>query len=315
MASAVKFSDWYRQAWSGFSRWWIPLCAVAGLLMLVQLTPQLLLQDDPRAVNLKKEAKLLLAAAQKRDQRRVQFRMRRVQARLGEVAARVIEILIWVGPMVLAIGVLLVIMGMGAASKEGVNLKRDSARTGRRGLSVVLTQALGSVLTILPISLCLVSIIVIGRVFKPEPSTMVFITIGLGLLAILSIPLCMGLYLAFFFAPQLSVDESLNPFRSLRRSIQLIKLAPGPCALLVFCNGSLQSLASLTIIGLIPATAFANTARGAAYYSLLEEEARREGRAVAVSVAPREEPAEPEEAPEATEAEAADEAASPDQEK
>ncbi|MDF1664356.1 MAG: hypothetical protein P1V97_21505, partial [Planctomycetota bacterium] len=79
-------------------------------------------------------------------------------------------------------------------------------------------------------------------------------------------------YVLFFFAPQLAADEELGPLQSMLKSQRMVRRSFLMVFLLVLINSSIQGLLGLTIIGLIPGTAFANTARGAAYYQLLEEE-------------------------------------------
>ncbi len=76
-------------------------------------------------------------------------------------------------------------------------------------------------------------------------------------------------YVKLYFVPLIMLDENASPIFALRRSWELTRGNFWELLLLIFINSTYQLLAAPTIIGLIPATGYANTVRAAAYQRIL----------------------------------------------
>lgn len=263
----------YKQAWRGFSRWWIPLCLVAFVAVAADLLPRLLAQQDVDQTSITTDFFAMLDAAQKDDPREVQRRMNSLKSTTLSFVQATGRYTLYLLPIALPIAVMLIVFGMKASSKEGLSLKEDTKRVGRRGLSVLLTQVFAMVVTFSPFFVVVAILLAFRGKFQ---GTTPLIALSAALIAMflffLGFMVAAFFYILFFFAPQLAADEELGPLQSMLKSQRMVRRSFVMVFLLVLINSSIQGLLGLTIVGLIPGTAFANTARGAAYYQLLEME-------------------------------------------
>lgn len=76
------------------------------------------------------------------------------------------------------------------------------------------------------------------------------------------------LYVRLYFVPLILIDETIPPLRALRRSFALTRGYVGPLFVLVLTNTFIQLASLPTVIGAIPVTGFASTARAEAFRRL-----------------------------------------------
>jgi hypothetical protein len=88
------------------------------------------------------------------------------------------------------------------------------------------------------------------------------------LLLFLLLPLGIFIYIKLFFVSLLMLEEGKSPGAAIRGSWNMTTGTFWPLLGMVAINGMLQLSLVPTIVGLIPATGFANTARAAAYTML-----------------------------------------------
>lgn len=266
----------YRQAWDGFSRWWIPLCLVAFVAVAINTIPQLVLRREMQQESMLKDVRDFANA--KSDQQRQRI-AKKIQGRAVKALKKGGWMMLTLAPVGLIVGVILIVWGIKASSKEGLDVKAHSLQAGKRGFHVATTQILAMLIVLAPFPLMVLA-------FRAVVQGMGGVqTEGGILLVVLALMACLGfacliavlLYTLFFYAPQLAADEGLGPLAALFKSQRMVRLSPLKNLVLVLCNVFLQAASAPTIIGLIPATAFVNTARGAAYLQLLESYKREYG--------------------------------------
>lgn len=267
----VNIAECYKQAWRGFSRWWIPLCLVAFVAVAADLIPRFLAQQDVDQSSITADFTAMVEAASQDKPREVQRRMNSLKASTLKFVEATGRYTLYLLPIALPIAVMLIIFGMKASSKDGLSLKEDTKRVGRRGLSVLLTQVGAMVVTLSPFFVVIAVLLAFrGKLQGATPLTALITALVALFFFFLAFMGAAFFYILFFFAPQLAADEELSPLGSMLKSQRMVRRSFAMVFLLVLINSSIQGLLGLTIIGLIPATAFANTARGAAYYQLLE---------------------------------------------
>lgn len=272
----------YREAWRGFSRWWIPLCGLALVWLVANQVPQMMASSAVDRAGLERDVQQLLEAVKDKDERRIQRLTASVQRRFQPAQEALLRVLPAATLVAVPLTVLLLVWGMKAGSRDGLDVKGDTAMAGRRGFAVLMSQLLAMALVAMPLVLGYALYIGVARGLIAAGVANIALIVGLGLIWLLVlVPLGFisgfAFYILFFFAPQLAADESLGPLAALRRSSRLVRLSPLAVGVLVCFNIGLQLVAAITIIGLIPVTAFVNTARGVAYYQLLRIEAERAG--------------------------------------
>lgn len=273
MGAKVDITECYKQAWRGFSRWWIPLCLVAFVAVAADLLPRFLAQQDVDQSSITADFTAMVKATAENKPREVQRRMNSLKASTQKFVEATGRYTLYLLPIALPIAVMLIVFGMKASSKEGLSIKEDTKRVGRRGLSVLLTQIIAMVVTIAPFFVVVALLLLFrGKLQASTPLmalSSALIALFFFFLAFLGAAF---FYVIFFFAPQLAADEELGPIQAMLKSQRMVRRSFMMVFLLVMINMSIQGLLGITVIGLIPATAFANTARGAAYYQLLELE-------------------------------------------
>ncbi|MDF1664357.1 MAG: hypothetical protein P1V97_21510, partial [Planctomycetota bacterium] len=148
--AAVDITECYKQAWRGFSRWWIPLCLVAFVAVAADLLPRFLAQQDVDQSSISADFIAMSKALQNNNPQEVQRRMDSLKANTVKFVQAAARYTLYLLPIALPVAVMLIIFGMKASSKEGLSLKEDTKRVGRRGISVLLTQVFAMVVTFLP---------------------------------------------------------------------------------------------------------------------------------------------------------------------
>jgi hypothetical protein len=258
----------YRQAWKGFRSWWIPLCLIAFIGQIVNYLPQFLAEHALDKEGFLDHVWALAQAVQSDNTDAILYHFEVIKTEGTLFGQTLLLYFLYFLPIALPVAVLLIIFSLKASSKDGLDVKEDTKAAGRRGIHVLLA----SLLAIGIISLPFVASAVFSRWFllsyQPRPAQALITISSIFFLASFVV---VYLYTLLFFAPQLAADGH-GPVRAMLASCRMVKGSFFKVFLLIMINVILQALSLPTVIGLIPVTAFVNTARGAAYYQLLKKQ-------------------------------------------
>jgi len=225
----------YALAWRSFSKWWIPLCLISGIIVVLQIVPHLLVRSEVN--ELKVAAYTLATAVSQNDADKVQEISSKL-AEAGTLANKLASFALCLFPL---IGLLTVILLMYA------NWAVRDRHERRRPLAALLYIAL------------------------------VHVVLAIGKLAAFLFCFVPGayLYIKLLFVSLTMLEEKKGAAAAIVISWRMTRGNFWRLFLLILMNTGIQILAAPTIIGAIPATGFANTARAAAFRMI--GQARRSG--------------------------------------
>jgi hypothetical protein len=222
----------FGQAARSFAGWWLPLCLVSGLLVAANLLPRLLVLDD------------LGALAEQAGQWFGSLLTLEIDAYESETAAlsrqtqAVLLALVKYSLLLLPLAAVLTVVLFMVANRAA-----GGGAAGRgRPLRVLLISA-ANVAVVLVVALAFVPLVAPG----------VYLYVRLS-----------------FFSLSMLEDPSRTVLGACRESFALTRGSFWPLMLLYLASALIVSASAVTVIGLIPATGFASTARAAAFRALLE---------------------------------------------
>ena len=218
----------YSKAWKAFAKWWIPICLVAGILMVFQIGPKQLARAESAAVG--QTVEQIVSAFEQNDLERVEELAIELNETAWAYAKKVMTFALYALPFAAILTILLL-----CVSVMAVKNRRTRYPPGR----IVLIAAVNLMLAVVKISL-------------------IFLLLPLGLF----------IYIKLYFVTLLMLEEGHSPARAIKSSWQITEGNLGSLFGMVAINSLLQLALAPTLIGLIPATGFANTARAAAYSML-----------------------------------------------
>jgi len=219
----------YSLSWKSFSKWWIPLCLISSLVLLFEVGPRILLR--PETVALKQAALESISIFQTGTFEEMEAHLFEIQTLSLTYTAKLFRVLLAAFPFIALLSMILLTWA-NAAVKDRRNKNsfwRMLAITGVH-LLLAFVKGLAFALFILP-----------------------------------------GFYLytrLFFVALIMLEEKDVGMVEAIRRSWLMTRGNFWRLLALICMNGGLQFAAAPTIIGLIPATGFANTARAAAFQML-----------------------------------------------
>jgi len=215
----------YSKAWRAFSKWWIPICLVAGILMVFQIGPKQLARAESAAVG--QTVEQIVSAFEQNDLERVEKLAIELNETAWAYAEKVMTFALYALPFAAILTILLLCISVMAVKNQ---------RTRYPPRRIVLIAGVNLVLAVVKVSL-------------------IFLLLPLGLF----------IYIKFYFVTLLMLEEGHSPGRAIKSSWQITEGNFWPLFGMVAINSLLQSALAPTLIGLVPATGFANTARAAAY--------------------------------------------------
>jgi len=216
----------YALAWRSFSKWWIPLCLISGIIVVFQLVPQLLVRSDVNELTV--AAYALATAVSQNDADTAQEISSKLTAQMAELTPKLASFGLCLFPL---IGLLTVILLMYA------NWAVRDRHERRRRLGALMYIAL------------------------------VHVVLAIGKLAAFLFCFAPGayLYIKLLFVSLIMLEEKKGAAAAIGISWRMTRGNFWRLFLLILMNTGIQMLAAPTIIGAIPATGFANTARAAAF--------------------------------------------------
>ncbi|MBN2416690.1 hypothetical protein JXO52_12660 [bacterium] len=225
----LDLGHWYSRAWSGFKKAWIIICLLSAAIVFFEILPRLTVSDEWRM--LKSHLLLFLDAMGRGDRTAAESIAWSVKMQCWLLSRMLLQWLLCLFPLIALLTVLLLMK-----ANQAVRGPEGPPRSFRRLLLVALVHVILAV-------------------------------IKLGAFLLLIVP-GVYLYVKLLFVSLIMLEEGIPPLPACRRSWQLTSGSFFPLLLLVIINTVIQMAASLTIIGLIPATGFVNTARAAALHEL-----------------------------------------------
>jgi hypothetical protein len=224
----LSLKSCYAKAWKSFAKWWIPICAIAGGLMVFEWIPKQLAKGESLALHQKITA--VVAAFNQGDLDQVEMLAVQLNATLMAYAHKLLVFSLYAAPFAILLTVLLLATALMATRDRRM-------RFAPKRIAVVSLAHL---------------------VFAIVKVLLIFFLLPLGIYV----------YVKLFFVSLLMLEEGKSPVEALRESWRMTEGNFWPLFGMVTINGTLQFLTVPTIIGIIPATGFANTARAAAFTML-----------------------------------------------
>jgi hypothetical protein len=220
----------FATAWRSFRKWWIPICLVAGLIVVFNILPRVLAWDEIRALRAGGERMLIASASG--DIFEMESAAYELQRQMNDFALAFVRLL----PLILPLTAILTIVLLLYASRAVAG----GRKTVRLPIGMVIYTAL------LHFALALLKALAFLCCVWPG----------------------VYLYIKLYFVPLIMLEQNCGPIKAAKRSWAMTRGSFWPLLAIVFVNGSIQILALPSIIGAIPATGYANTVRAAAYRSL-----------------------------------------------
>jgi len=218
----------YSTAWKAFAKWWFPLCLLAGILMVLELGPKQLAKAESSAMG--QTLAQIMAAVEQEDLDQAEILIYELNVTMLAYAEKLTVFMLYAAPFVALVAVLLI-----CTSLMAVKDRRGKYSPGR----------------IIGVSL-MHMVLAFAKV----------------LLLFLLLPLGLFIYVKLFFVSLLMLEEGHSPAKAIKGSWRMTNGNFWPLLGMIAINGTLQFAMVPTIIGLVPATGFANTARAAAYSML-----------------------------------------------
>ncbi len=215
----------YSKAWKSFSKWWLPLCLLAGFLLVFEWIPRL--SSRAESQQLVQTVSEIVAAAENDQFDRMDRQLMELNEILSAYAKKMLTFALYASPFIALLSVLLV-----ATALMAVRNRRSRLSPKRVAVVAVVQFALA-----------------LAKV----------------LLLFLFFPLGVFVYIKLYFAILLMLEEDRPAAEAIKESWSMGTGNFWSLLGLVSINGAIQFFMGLTVVGLIPATGFAQTTRAAAF--------------------------------------------------
>ena len=113
--------DCYTLAWRSFSKWWIPLCLISGIVVIFQIIPRILVHDEVRELGT--SASSFIKAFSENDRDRLEEISQKAAAQTGALVRKLTILALYVFPLVCLFTVIL-LMYANWAVKNSKDTKR-----------------------------------------------------------------------------------------------------------------------------------------------------------------------------------------------
>ena len=221
----------YALAWRSFSKWWIPLCLISGGLTVFQFGPRILLHSDVK--KLQATASTFMAAAMRNDVDDMPRISAEISAQAFLLAREFAKFTLYLLPLVALLTVILLMV-----ANRAVGSRHGKGRS--------------------PGAVAYIALVHVVLVF-----------VKLGAFLFLIVP-GVYVYIKLLFVSLVMLEDNRGALAAVKASWRMTRGNFWRLFLLILMNTGLQVLATVTVVGLIPATGFANTARAAAFRMIRE---------------------------------------------
>ena len=230
--SSFNLKTCYSKAWKSFSKWWIPICLLAGILIVFQLGPKQLAKAESSTIS--QMFTETIAAYEQGNMDEFEQRAVELIEAYQVYSKKLIRFTLYATPIVALLTILLLCASVMA-------IKDQRASFSPRHIIVVAFMNM-------------------------------IITTFKVLFIILFLPLGIYIYIKLYFVSLFMLEENKDPMTAMRESWKMTDGHFWPLFGMVTINTTLQVAMTPTIIGLVPATGFVITARTAAFSILRKGE-------------------------------------------
>ncbi len=233
MEQGVKISIYkcYSLAWKSFSKWWIPLCLISGIIFIFQIVPSMLMRADLSEYT--KTTTALVTAISEGDEYRIMELSPVIAAQADIFLQKIARFILFFFPFIALFTVILLMYANWA-----VKNKKDN----KRPFHILAYIAFVHV------------ILALIKIF----AFFLFIIPGVYL------------YIKLLFVSLVMLEEGKGVIGAIKGSWRMTRGHFWKLLWLVSLNSTIQLISMPTVIGVIPSTGFTNTARAAAFRMLLE---------------------------------------------
>jgi hypothetical protein len=227
-AQSLSIKACYSKAWKSFAKWWIPICLVSGALMVFSWIPKQLAKAESSAMS--QSIAEIMAAVEANDLNQLEVLTTELIETMRAYASKVLTFSLYAAPFAALLTVLLYCVALMA-------VKDQRTRYSPKGIVVV---------TLFQFVIATVKI----------------------LLLFLFLPLGIFIYIKLYFVSLLMLEDEKPIGEAIKGSWATTAGNFWPLLAMVTINSLFQTAMAITVIGLIPATGFANTTRAAAFAML-----------------------------------------------
>lgn len=231
----LNISNCYSIAWKSFAKWWIPICLISAVIFIFQFVPRILVNEDVK--ELQTTAKETIAALKNQDIDELESISFKIQRQTKELTQKFTAFWMYTIPFTALFTVILLMYANWAVKNK--KEKRKSL------LILIYIAVVHVILAIVKITL-----------------------------SIFILPLGAYVYVKLFFVSLIMIEGEKSALEAIATSWRITTGNFWPLFLVVVINFGIQIISSPTVLGLIPATGFVNTARAAAFRILWEENSK-----------------------------------------
>ncbi len=230
--NTLSLKKCYSLSWKSFSKWWIPLCLISAFILLFEIGPRILLH--PETVALKQAFVEVVEVVKTGTLEEIEAMLIEAQEESWAYTLKLSKLLLVALPFIALLSMILLTWA-NAAVKDQRNGTTPKQLFHITGVHLLLTFVKGLAFAF-------------------------FILPGFYL------------YVRLLFVTLILLEEKeIGMMDAIRKSWAMTTGNFWSLLTLICLNGTLQLAVAPTLIGLIPATGFANTARAAAYQMLKEK--------------------------------------------
>lgn len=222
----------YALAWRSFSKWWISLCLLSGVIVVFQIAPRVLVRSDMS--ELRTTTTRFVIALSQSDLGKLEEMSAELAAQTGMLMRKLIRLGLYAFPLIALFTIALLMY-----ANRAVKNRQEPNRPFFFLLYIALVHV----------------VLAVGKLL----ALFFFVVPGIYL------------YIKLLFVSLVMLEEGSGALAAIRKSWRMTRGNFWELLLLVLMNAGVQLLVLPTVIGEIPATGFVNTARAAAFRMLLEE--------------------------------------------
>ncbi|MBW8000866.1 MAG: hypothetical protein FVQ80_02440 [Planctomycetes bacterium] len=228
----ISVIDCYTLAWKSFSKWWIPLCLISGILVIFQILPRILVRQEVR--QLRTSVSSFIKASSENDKDKLEEISQEAATQTAAMAQKLTRLGVYLFPIACLFTVILLMYANWAVKNS-----KDTKRPFYSLIYIALVHV----------------ILAFGKLF----AFFLFFFPGVYI------------YIKLLFVSLIMLEGKKSATAAINISWQITRGNFWKLLLLVIMNTTLQLIAMPTIIGAIPVTGFANTARAAAFRRIWEK--------------------------------------------
>jgi hypothetical protein len=225
----ISVIECYRHGWRSFSKWWIPICLISGLIFGFNILPRLMVSDDVTVITA--NVRIFIQATADANTIQMERASYEIMTQIADLSFTLVK---WSGialPFIAVFTALLLVV-----ANFAVKDRKEK-------------QGVAHTLYIAGVNVILAFVRVIPFFFLVIPGIYV--------------------YVKLFFVSLVMIEGKTGAWKGVVTSWKMTGGKNfWPLTLLLLMNVGVNAIAGVTVIGLIPSVGFTNTARAAAFQVL-----------------------------------------------